>query len=158
VHYFGDADGGTDRTSVGLRLDDIAEREAFVYLLADLQMELEPGLAEVTHDAGWSLSTLGLPLGVYVQGVFPHMHRRGRTLELHARRPDGTDPRCLVRVPGWDFDAQQMVFSTRPAYLYPDDELTLTCTFDTTDDTEPVLWGEGTEDEMCLVGLVVTLF
>ena len=83
------------------------------------------------------------------------MHLRGRTLTLAAER-DGAS-RCMADVPRWDFDWQQMYFYTAPFYLYPDETLRLSCAFDTTGDFDEVRWGEGTEDEMCLAGLLVTL-
>ena len=99
---------------------------------------------------------MGLPLGVFVRGVFPHMHLRGRTMRVETRRP-GAPATCLADVPRWDFDWQQLYFLDAPRYLYPDEILEVSCTFDTSDDTEEVRWGEGTGDEMCLVGLLVTL-
>lgn len=155
VHYNTASATGTDRTAVRLELEEAVPSEALVFLLADLQMELPPGQSEVVHTFDLDLNTLGLPLGVYVRGVFPHMHTRGRSMRLEALREQGTE--CLADVPRWDFDWQRMYWYTRPVYLYPTDVLRLTCSYDTSDDAEPVVWGEGTGDEMCLFGLVVTL-
>lgn len=155
VHYNTSAATGSDRTAVRLELEEAVPSEALVFLLADLQMEVPAGQASAEHTFELDLSTLGLPLGVYVRGVFPHMHTRGRSMRLEAVREQGTE--CLVDVPRWDFDWQRMYWYQRPVYVYPTDTLRLTCSYDTSGDDEPVVWGEGTGDEMCLFGLVVTL-
>jgi hypothetical protein len=151
VHYHGTGSGGT---SVQLELQEGVAREAMVVLLADLGMSLPPGEREVHHSWELPLGQLGLPLGAYVRGVFPHMHRRGRTLRLEVVREGATD--CALAVPRWDFGWQRMYFYEQPLYVDPDDTIRLQCTFDTEQDELPVEWGEGTEDEMCLVGLLVT--
>ncbi len=156
VHYYTGEGTGPDRTAVNLELEQSVEREALVFLAGDLTMSLDPGLEAAEADFELSLAAMGLPLGVYLQGVFPHLHTRGRTVKRTATRPD-EDTRCLAEVPAWDFNWQQLYFYTEPEYLWPDDTLRLTCTFDTTGDDEPVRWGDGTDDEMCLIGLVATL-
>jgi len=155
LHYYTPGEAVPDQTSIAMTLESSVQREALTYLLADLAMEIEPGRPDAPASFELSLGQLGLPLGVYVRGVFPHMHRRGQTLRLESTHEGQTQ--CLIDVPRWDFDWQQMVFYDQARYLFPTETLRLSCTFDTTDDTEPVAWGEGTEDEMCLVGLLVTL-
>ena len=154
VHYYVET---PVEESTGLRLEweDSVDREMFTALLGDLSMELEPGLESATADSTFSLDSYGLPIGVFVQGVFPHMHRRGRSLSLQSDR-EGQQT-CLAEVPRWDFDWQRLYLYEDPVYLYPDEQLRLSCTFDTTGDTEGVSWGDGTDDEMCLVGLMATV-
>jgi hypothetical protein len=156
VHYNTAAGAAPDRTAVQLALTEGVGREAFVALVTDTSMVLPPGQAEVAHTWELPLGQLGLPLGAYVRGVFPHLHLRGRTLDLEVvRASDGTSE-CMVDVPRWDFGWQRTYFYDDPVYVDPDDTLRLTCTFDTSGDTAEVPWGEGTGDEMCLVGLIAT--
>lgn len=75
----------------------------------------------------------------------------------HTERVVVVGEACLAEVPRWDFDWQQLYLLEEPRYLFPDEVIEVTCTFDTTDDVTEVTWGEGTGDEMCLVGLLVTL-
>lgn len=156
VHYNTAVRSGTDRTSVQLALEDGVAREGLVVLLTDLQMVLPPGEASAVHTWELPLGQLGLPLGAYVRGVFPHMHLRGRTLRLEVLRASDGTSECAVDVPRWDFDWQQVYFYEDALYVDPDDTLRLTCSYDTSGDAAEVRWGEGTEDEMCLVGLIAT--
>jgi hypothetical protein len=48
-----------------------------------------------------------------------------------------------------------MYFYQQPLVVDGADTLHVTCTYDTTDATEPVLPGWGTQNEMCLMGLFV---
>ncbi|WP_434428065.1 hypothetical protein [Nannocystis pusilla] len=86
-------------------------------------------------------------------GLFPHMHTLGRTLELGRTGPSGAG--CLVRVPRWDFHWQRLYFYDQPVRLDPADLLTLRCSYDTRSRDEVTRWGEGTQDEMCVAGLLV---
>ena len=60
-------------------------------------------------------------------------------------------------MPNWDFQWQQFYFLEDPIYILSTDQLRLRCGFDTSSRDAPVRWGEGTSDEMCLLGLYVTL-
>lgn len=155
VHYYTAEAQGTDRTTMRLRLAEATPSEAFVYLVADPTMTLPAGEPDALFTRDYDLSNFGLPLGVFVRGVFPHMHLRGRSLRMEILREQGDE--CLVDVPAWDFHWQQLFWQQRPVYVFPTDTLRITCTYDTRADTEPVTWGDGTDDEMCLVGLFVTL-
>lgn len=94
--------------------------------------------------------------------VMGHMHLLGTRMRLEAVRANG-EIECLLDIPEWDFDWQQM-------YRLPEDEkltvapgeaLRLTCAYDNTLANQPVVdgerpspgivrWGEGSLDEMCL--------
>ena len=145
-----------DQTGMRLQLKPTVAREAFVYLAADLTMSVAAGQALAPHAFSVRPSQLGIPVGVFIHGVFPHMHQRGRTLRLDVEHAG--ELTCAADVQDWDFSWQQFYFYERPLYLYPDDQLQVRCGFDTRADQQPVRWGEGTSDEMCLVGLYVTLF
>ena len=59
------------------------------------------------------------------------------------------DEECLVNVPAWDFNWQQLYQFSQPLALKPGTRLKLSCTWDNGSD-KTVRWGEGTDDEMCL--------
>ena len=145
-----------DRTMIDLELEPTVTKEAFVYGVAGFTLNLEPGLEATSATAELNLASLGLPFGVNVRGVFPHMHELGRSLRVERVRDEAKA--CVVDVPDYDFAWQQFYFYEQPLYLYADDTLRITCTFDTTSRDEVVHWGEGTTDEMCLCGLYVTFF
>ena len=64
---------------------------------------------------------------------------------------------CLARIGNWNFHWQKFYFyqpTKRPA-LESGSQLELTCDYDTSQDSEPVLPGWGTRNEMCLDTLMV---
>lgn len=151
VHYNTRLTAGADRTRVALELAADVPIEATIVPLADTSLEVSPGQAEVTATSELSLP---LPVRVKVRGVFPHMHRLGRKLKLELNRAERWQ--CAVNVPSWDFNWQRFYFYEAPLAAVPGDVIRLSCTYDTSSRTSPVRWGEGTDDEMCLVGLYVT--
>jgi hypothetical protein len=88
--------------------------------------------------------------------VMPHMHQRGKSLELRIGSA-ANDMACAARTERWDFHWQKMYFyKTRPR-LTATSALQVTCDFDTTADHDPVLPGWGTGNEMCLALMMVAL-
>ena len=87
---------------------------------------------------------------------FPAEHRQPIDLNQRVAKlvRDG-ESSCEVSVPQWDFHWQGMYFYEQPLVVDAADTLHVTCTYDTTDATEPVLPGWGTQNEMCLMGLFV---
>jgi hypothetical protein len=146
----------SDQSEVDLELVDEVREEGLIVGLADTTLSLPPGEASIESVYDMPLQSMGLPLGVFVRGVFPHMHTRGTKMHFEIVREGESD--CAVDVPRWDFDWQQFYFYDEPLYLYPTDTLRLSCTYSTLDETEELHFGEGTGDEMCLMGLYVTLF
>lgn len=93
-----------------------------------------------------------VPSALDLLGVVPHMHRRGTKMRLEIVHADGTT--CATQIDHWDFNWQRMYSFAEPMPVDPTDRFRLTCTYDTSEDTEPVMPGLGTENEMCMVGLV----
>ena len=70
-----------------------------------------------------------------------------------------------MRIPNWDFDLQGFYNLAEYATIQDGDEITLTCTYDnsadnpnqSSDPPKDVGWGDGTDDEMCLVFAMVGL-
>jgi hypothetical protein len=146
VHYNLTEAGEPDQTAVELSLRDTVIDEAIVLPLANLDLELAPGL----RNAETSLEVvLGENDAYGILGTFPHMHRLGRSLRVEKNGD------CLVDVPQWSFEWQEFFFYAEEIRTLPNDRVRLTCTYDTTSRTETVTWGEGTDDEMCLAGFYV---
>lgn len=154
-------EGESDRTRVRLGLTDSVEREG-VFLLPDGFLEslftgqpdtLEPGRTSVPYS--WELPVREmLPPGLdqaELHGVFPHMHEYGRAIDLRVIREETTQ--CAAEVPRWDFGWQLYYFYEQPMVLRADDTLKVTCDFDTSSASDPILPGWGTYNEMCLMGL-----
>ena len=104
-------------------------------------------LAEATFDEVDDTQT------VDVYGILPHMHQRGTGMEV--RFDIEQEETCGAHVDRWDFNWQRMYFYEEPITMTYGDTVRVTCDFDTSADTKPVLPGFGTDDEMCLLGLYI---
>ncbi len=93
------------------------------------------------------------PLTVY--GVGGHMHVRGREIRLVVD-PGTPRERTLLHIPAWDFHWQDAYTLRTPVRLERGQTLGLRCRFENGGDRY-VVWGEGTDDEMCLGVLQVAL-
>jgi hypothetical protein len=161
--------GMRDQTTVRLRFADAVQRHA-VFLLPDPFLDslgeptpamLPPGQASATYTWRQSAQELGLGNLPYVDvlGVMPHMHARGRRLEL--RQIDaaaGADTgACIAKVDAWDFHWQKMYGYRTPPRLTSASAISVTCDYDTRGAADPVFPGWGTQNEMCLTVLMVAL-
>lgn len=156
--------GQSDASTIRLQLSDSAAREGFFavpdpFLDAaddDPPAQLEPGKESVQYS--WTL-----PVGLYLAslgyaetdlyGIFPHMHQRGRKMTIEL--VDGDESRCAGDVQRWDFAWQLYYFYAEPLKITASTSLKVTCEYSTVGDTEPVLPGWGTDNEMCLAGVYV---
>ena len=154
--------GESDSTVMRLELADSVPREGF-FNLPDPFLEslgeampakLEPGQDAVEYTwelpVGLYLASLGI-LETDLYGVFPHMHQRGRKMTIELI--DDDDTRCAADVQRWDFGWQFYYFYAQPLKITPSTSLRVTCEYSTLGDTEPVLPGWGTNNEMCLAGV-----
>jgi hypothetical protein len=135
---------------VRLRLSASVERPARFQAVADRSIVLPAGqeLVETTR----TLNSVQSDVTVY--GVLPHMHELGRSLRVDAHA--GAESVCLVSVDRWDFHWQNAWWYQEPLHFDAVDSVSLSCGFDTSERSETVTWGEGTDDEMCLNYLYVS--
>jgi hypothetical protein len=156
IHYNLAPGAFPDRTTVRLQTAATVERPGTFTAIADLSLEVPPGQE---HAVSTRTFDLGEPLpSAMVYGVLPHMHTLGRTLRLEATIPAlGADSTCLVNVDRWNFNWQNAWWYDTPIVGTGATSFTLSCGYDTRERTMPVTWGEGTEDEMCIVYLYNTL-
>ena len=101
-------------------------------------------------------------------GFIPHMHLAGTALKYTQVSADGSE-RCLVNVPRYDYNWQQMYaydadWADLPV-IEGGDALKVECTYDNSDANVMlekyvggpveggIRLGDGTSDEMCLVGV-----
>ena len=89
-----------------------------------------------------------------------------RDIRLTLIRASG-DEETLLHIPGWDFHWQDVYYLQQPIAAKPGDSLRVTCIHDNSPAAQPmaagkpqapryVIWGEGTNDEMCLGVVLVT--
>ena len=84
----------------------------------------------------------------------PHMHERG---VRQTRCGPAGGMSCASRIENWDFHWQEFYFYQTPIPMTPTSQVEVTCEYDTSRDTTPVLPGWGTRNEMCLNVLMVAL-
>jgi hypothetical protein len=164
MHYNLTNETGDDSTKIRLSFADEVERPAvqvlwdpFLYASVLGSPEyIEPGKESVTYEWAETISTMTNITdadSVEVWGLLPHMHKRGRTMTIDFETDAGMA--CGARVDRWDFDWQQGYFLEQPLVVGVDQQMHVSCNWNTMGDTMPVAGGFGTKDEMCLVGLYV---
>jgi hypothetical protein len=124
-------------------------QDPFLDTLANPQPDrLAPGMKAATYTWKKTGAALGVPAlaGVSLLAVMPHMNLRGTRQQLTL----GADGRCAAEVKQWSFGWQKFYFykGTPPA-LAADTPIQMTCSYDTSGDTMPVLPGWGSNSEMC---------
>jgi Copper type II ascorbate-dependent monooxygenase, C-terminal domain len=161
--------GKSDSTAIHLRFADTVNRE-LAFLLPDVFLDslgktdsqghptpdvLPPQKADAKYT--WSLSGREMNLGAAVDliAVMPHMHGRGIRQQMRLGTP--TSLSCAAHLENWSFHWQEFYFYKTPPVLTPDTQVEVTCEYNTTMDTEAVLPGWGTRNEMCLAVLMVAL-
>jgi hypothetical protein len=158
IHYNLIAGPGVpDVTALKLRTVPAVAKEGAMFPIVDTNMTLPAG--ENATKFSFKQPLVGLPEDLQVHGVFPHMHQMGKQLrfDLQPLGDDNPDNAfCMADVPLWDFHWQQLFLYEDPIVVTPADVLKVECTYDTSARDGPTFWGEGTQDEMCLVFVYVT--
>jgi hypothetical protein len=102
-------------------------------------------------------SQITLPIDVTLTALLPHMHLLGKEMKVTAKLPDG-QVLPLVWIRDWNFNWQDQYIYRKPVELPKGTVLQLAGVYDNSSDnpfnprTPPsrVMFGEGTNDEMCL--------
>lgn len=155
IHYNADnlwqPEPPADETGLKLRFAD-GDVSSATLLPAPLDdFEIPAGAVGHSDTLEVSLPSF-LPGSIPVYGLMPHMHELGRRITVTSSTVG-----CLVDIPDWDFAWQQAYFfEDAPLDIPLSSSLSLTCEWDNPTD-EPVTWGEGTADEMCLVYVYTVL-
>lgn len=167
VHYnLADSanEGKTDESTIRLRLVPHVEKvglfllyDPFLFSLQQpMPASLEPGRSSVTYSWNVKLSDMGFGdvSQLKLQGIMPHMHQLGHKYRMMLDQ--GSGPQCAIDVQNWDFHWQRMYFYQTPHDLNASSKIGVTCDFDTSSRTDPVLPGWGTRNEMCLATVYFT--
>ncbi|MBI1898616.1 MAG: ascorbate-dependent monooxygenase [Acidobacteria bacterium] len=161
VHYFPGGRGGTDQTKVGLYFAQEQPQKRMLYVpVLNTTFELVPGEKNQEVNAEFTVPFL---LDATAWQIVPHMHLLGRRIKVEVERQRETE--SLVYIDDWDFDWQSFYTFEEPVDLPAGARIKLACTFDNSsenprnpsDPPKRVTWGEGTQDEMCIAFLGVTL-
>lgn len=160
----------TDQTRLQFRLDqEVEHRGAFAPWLSALWplsgMEIPAGSSDAsfTHEGDprdfFELLNPSLELegGFRIHSAMMHMHRLGAGADLHLLRADGSRL-PLLSMSNWDFN-WQLNYQLEESVMFEEgDSLSLTCMFDNDGENAVTTdWGEGTDDEMCVANLYISL-
>ena len=96
------------------------------------------------------------PANLTLLGVLGHMHELGTQFHLELN-PDTDEAVTILDIPAWDFHWQDRYQLVEPLQIQRGDTVRMTCQWDNTlsDDPRYVVWGEGTQDEMCFATLML---
>ena len=92
--------------------------------------------------------TFTFPHAVRVFAAMPHMHLRGRALQMFIRRQNAADEELVFNVEFYDHEFQSYV--PVDFLIEPGDTVITRCTYDTSDADRDVTMGQATSQEMCL--------
>ncbi|MFZ5469637.1 MAG: hypothetical protein ACOZIN_09385 [Myxococcota bacterium] len=134
-----------DRTQVKLQLARTPVRQAWLLPLVHDTFAVPPNATDFS-----STLSFQVPFNATLYGAVPHMHTKGKSVRVARGNT------CLIDVPAWDFDWQQLYYFKDPVVVFSGQTVSLTCTWNNPENRE-VRWGEGTSDEMCLVFFYLTL-
>ena len=125
LHYTANGKAGTDRSKVGLIFNKEKPTERVMTLAAATsQFVIPPGAP--AHPVSASMT---LHHDTELIGLLPHMHLRGKSMEMRAVYPDGRTEK-LLWVPGYDFNWQLWYQLPRGKKLPKGTKIEATGTFD----------------------------
>jgi hypothetical protein len=151
MHYnLAQSDGLPDATTVDFMFEPSVTDEARI-VPVPAPINLPPGEPDVTATASYTIPAFIDSATVWSTSI--HMHQRG--LAGTSLRETTTNT-CMIDLVNWSFHWQHSYAYENPVTLQGGQQLEITCHYDTTNDTAPVLFGEGTDQEMCFAFLYVT--
>ncbi|MAS93815.1 MAG: hypothetical protein CMO55_11540 [Verrucomicrobiales bacterium] len=152
-----------EASTVGLYFTDTPPKKPFTSIQvppvfgAFSGIDLAPGADDVTI-----VDTFEIPVEVEAFGLQPHAHYRGKSLNLTAALPDGTE-QVLLNIPEWDMNWQEEYRFENPVILPAGTKLTSTIAWDNSAEStdNPIVppvrvrWGFESFDEMGSIDLFV---
>jgi len=159
MHYTANGKETTDQTKVGFVLSKEPPKFRLLTVpVFDAGFVIPPG--DPNHEAH-ALAVFNEPVRlIYSQ---PHMHLRGKDMDIHLQYPTG-ESETMLSVPHYDFSWQTIYFENKPRDLPKGTRVELTAHWDNSaankynpDPTKTLRWGEQSWDEMIFawVGVVV---
>jgi Copper type II ascorbate-dependent monooxygenase, C-terminal domain len=139
-----------DQSSIGLIFAKSQPRKVVdTKLVFNAYFSIPPGSPSHQTTACWKLTD-----DAHIVSLTPHMHFRGKAMEIKAIFPDGRSE-VLLNVPNYKFGWQTIYYLKRPLAAPKGTRIAVTSLFDNStnnkynpDPTRAVRWGEPTYDEM----------
>jgi hypothetical protein len=150
IHYTANGTEQTDFSEFGIYFAERPPRERVLSTQTqDMQFAIPPGDANYTSSAS---ITFGRPIKLI--SLQPHMHLRGKAMEIRARYPDG-HIETLLDVPRYSFNWQTTYFLKEPKLLPAGCTIESTAVFDNSpnnpynpDPKQTIKWGDQSWEEM----------
>jgi mono/diheme cytochrome c family protein len=141
-----------DRSTLGLILAKApVEKELHTKPVANGYFLIPPGAANHKTSACWTVKE-----DIHIVTLMPHMHLRGKAMEIKAFYPDGTQKQ-LLNVPAYSFSWQEVYYLKQPIAIPKGTKILVDGYFDNSaknvynpDPTKAVRWGDPTYDEMMI--------
>ena len=160
MHFSPNGKEVTDYSELGIYLADTppTERVMAIDTLRDLDLAIPAGAEDYI-----SRATMTLAQSARLVSVQPHMHRRGKSMEVRAVYPNGR-MQVLVSVPKYDFNWQTTYVLREPLLLPAGTRLESVAHFDNSvnnpsnpDASVSIRWGDLTTDEMHIAFLELAM-
>lgn len=150
IHYTANGTEQVDSSELGLYFAAKPPRERVLSTQTqDMEIAIPPG---APNHASQASITFGKP--VKLISLQPHMHLRGKAMEIRARYPDGRVEK-LLSVPRYNFNWQTTYFLDQPKLLPAGCTIESTAVFDNSannpynpDPRSTIKWGDQSWEEM----------
>ena len=150
AHYHPSGTVETDRTQIGLYFGEgEMQKEVMAALAGTVAFEIPAGATNHELRASYIIDQ-----DVSVISFFPHMHTRGKDMDLIAHYPNG-ESQSLINIPKYDFDWQLFYYPQKPVPLPAGTRLDIVAHYDNSANNRinpnpdvAVGFGTQTNDEM----------
>ncbi len=150
MHYSNASEETLDSTTVNLNIQETIGTELSTDFYVNSDIEIPPNKNEHVETLKRSVRSFsGLDVPLLVHAIGPHLHKLG--ISSSAKIIRGNNEECMIDVPHYDFNWQRVYTFEEPIVLQPEDKLEIECVFDSSDIANTTYWGDGTNDEMCLM-------
>jgi hypothetical protein len=159
LHYTANGAEGTDQTRIGLNIAQAPpKRRAFIALVTDGSFKIPAG-----DPAFAAKARVTLAVDAEVLSGGPHMHLRGKAMDLQATYPDGRSE-TIFSVPRYDFNWQQLYALDAGKKAPKGTRLVATGVWDNSagnrhnpDPKVEVKWGDQSWEEMLLAMVTLSI-
>ena len=156
VHYYSPNGKFNDSSSLSFQFTEEPITEPVKTMLI-LEKDLEnPPLKVPANEISTSIISKKITSNIVLHRIAPHMHFRGRSVEVYAVTPDN-DTIPLIRINDWDFGWQGFYEFKNPPLIPAGSVIKQVAVYDNTDrnyrnpvvPAVDVFYGEGSLNEMC---------
>jgi hypothetical protein len=164
MHYYQaspEDSGKSDLSGYAFTTSEEPGRPLYLIPLGDFSFNIPAGDEAYTSGGRVRHRDLGIPVGIEIHSIFPHMHRLGTGYSASIEHADGTET-CLVNG-RYEFDNQLTYqFNDRP--MFDDgDSVNFSCEWNNSTSNENQVgepkdtrYGERTDEEMCFFFTLVS--